>query len=65
MTEMQDKLEEQNKLLRLLSKLTLDQNLQDKSEAEKAQYLSEYGMSNREIAEVLGKDESTISRQVS
>jgi DNA-binding NarL/FixJ family response regulator len=60
-----DRIEEQNQLLKLIAKLLIEEKFEASSESEKAQFLSNYGLTNREIADILGKSESTISRQLS
>lgn len=64
MTE-NDQLEEQNKLLRAVVRLLLEQESEDKTEAEKAKYLADTGFTHQEIANILNKTKGTVSSQLS
>lgn len=65
MAEKESLLEEQNKLLRLLTRLEIDDRLEEKTEKEKAKYLKEAGFTNQEVANIMNKTKSTISTQLS
>lgn len=59
----EDAIEEQNRLLKALVRLLIDQNL-DNEEA-KAKLLDDFGFSHQEIADILGKGRSTITGYLS
>lgn len=67
MAKEQELAEERTKLLRVLVRLELDRKLKDASESEKkkARYLKDAGFSNQRIADLLNKEKSTISGQLS
>lgn len=59
-------IEEISKLLGILVKLELDRNLDPpEKEKKKARYLKDSGLSNQQIADLLNKEKSTISGQLS
>lgn len=60
---MEEDLEEQNKLLRTLVNLLMNQNLDE--ESEKAQLLHDQGFNHGEIADIMGKGRSTITGYLS
>lgn len=60
-----DNIEEQNKLLRALLKVMIDNRFEEKTEAEKARYLLSLGFTHGETAKILNKSKSTINSQVS
>jgi len=67
MPENIDEVDETTKLLRVLVRLELDRKLEGVSENEKkkARYLKDAGFSNQEIADLLNKEKSTVSGQLS
>lgn len=60
---MEEDIEEQNKLLRTLVNLMMDQNLDE--EDAKAQLLHDQGFTHEEIADIMNKGRSTITGYLS
>lgn len=56
-------LKEQNRLLRALVKMMLQQNMDD--DVEKAKMLSEMGFKHQEIGNLIGKSRSTVTKYLS
>jgi DNA-binding CsgD family transcriptional regulator len=62
----EEQMEELTNLVGVLVKLELDKNLESpEKEKKKARYLKDSGLSNQQIADLLNKEKSTISGQLS
>lgn len=55
-------LEEQNELLRALVRLLIDERVE--STEEKAQFLAQFDFTHAEIAGILNRNRSTVSRHI-